>query len=240
MSSSSTLGVTEAIENHGLILGQYINMARVIAEMFDPVVETVVHDLNDPDHSIIAIFNGHLTGRKVGDPATDIVSRLVSDDFPDVLVGYENESPNGQRLKSTSLAIRDDEFTLIGVMGLNMDVSYFDDHITFMKRFIARTSSRHVLTPERFSTSPDGVPTPKEDIQQAIRSFVTSRNWTHHMLSYKKKREIVEYLYANGYFKSRGAVTIIANELGLTRASVYNYKNDYIERTKVSKKSEDV
>jgi predicted transcriptional regulator YheO len=81
--------------------------------------------------------------------------------------------------------------------------------------------------------------TPREDIKEAITYYIMSRNWNAQTLSYADKREIVEYLYKNGYFKSRGAVTIIADELGLTRPSVYNYKNDYIERMGNGEHSED-
>lgn len=217
-------------EEHGAILAHYVNVAQVLGEMFAPVLETVVHDLRQPDQSIIAIYNGHLTGREVGGSATNLGRRLMKGDFPDVLVGYENESPNGQKMKSSSLAIRDDSGKLIGVLGLNLDTSYFDQFKTFIEQFISSKQSEYVATPERFNTTPEGMATPKEDIRNAIDRYITSRNWNARTLSYRDKREIVEHLYQNGYFKSRGAVTIIAKELGLTRPSVYNYKNDYIER----------
>lgn len=220
-------------QTHGVILAHYVNIAQVLGEMFAPVLETVVHDLRDPEHSIIAIYNGHLTGREVGGSATNLGQRLMQGDFPDVLIGYENESPNGQKLKSSSLAIRDENDELIGVLGLNLDISYFDQFRKFIEQFISSEHSKYVQAPERFNgTTPEGMSTPKEDIRNAIDRYITSRNWNTRTLSYADKREIVEHLYKNGYFKSRGAVTIIANELGLTRPSVYNYKNKYIERQK--------
>lgn len=217
---------------HGPILAHYVNMAQVLGEMFAPILETVVHDLRKPDESIIAIYNGDLTGREVGDAATNLGRRLLEGDFPDVLVGYQNESPNGQKLKSSSLAIRDADGALIGVLGLNMNVSYFDQFGSFIEQFISGKNTDYVSAPERFKSTPNGMTTPKEDIREAINRYITAHNWNAQTLSYADKREIVEHLYANGYFKSRGAVTIIAEELGLTRPSVYNYKNDYVERVK--------
>lgn len=216
---------------HGPVLAHYVNLAQVLGEMFAPILETVVHDLRKPEESIIAIYNGDLTGREVGDAATNLGRRLLEGEFPDVLVGYQNESPNGQKLKSSSLAIRDSDGSLVGVLGLNMNVSYFDQFGSFIEQFISSQNSDHVSSPERFRSSPNGMTTPKEDIREAINRYITSHNWNAQTLSYSDKREIVEHLYANGYFKSRGAVTIIADELGLTRPSVYNYRNDYIERT---------
>lgn len=45
-----------------------IQLARGIAAQFGPNCEVVVYDLteNDVEHSIVAIENGHVTGRKVG------------------------------------------------------------------------------------------------------------------------------------------------------------------------------
>lgn len=239
MSFTSTNGLDGDPEEHGSVLYHYVNMAQVLGEMFAPILETVVHDLRTPESSVIAIYNGHLTSREVGDGATNLGHRLLEGDFPDVLVGYENESPNGQKLKSSSLAIRNEEGDLIGVLGLNMNVTYFEQFGSFIEQFISSERSDHVSSPERFETTPDGMSTPREDIKEAITYYITSRNWNAQTLSYADKREIVEYLYKNGYFKSRGAVTIIADELGLTRPSVYNYKNDYIERMENGEHSED-
>lgn len=224
---------------HGPVLAHYVNMAQVLGKMFAPILETVVHDLRNPESSIIAIYNGDLTGREVGDGATNLGRRLLEGDFPDVVVGYKNKSPNGQKMKSSSLAIRDADGELIGVLGLNMNVTYFEQFGSFIEQFISSEASNHVTSPERFETAPDNMSTPREDIQQAIRHYITSRNWTSQQLSYDDKREIVEHLYKNGFFKSRGAVTIIADELGLTRPSVYNYKNDYLERIENGEHSEE-
>lgn len=239
-SSDVSLDLRASIKDHGPVLGHYVNMAHVLAGMMSPLLETVVHDLSDLDHSIIAIFNGHLTGREVGDPATDVVRRLVDGELPDVLVGYDNESPNGQRLKSSSLAIHDEDGQLIGVLGLNMDISYFQQFGKFIDRFIATHRSEHVPHSEHFRhIVPNGMQSPREDIRDAIDQYRISQNWNTRVLSNDEKRTIVEHLYRQGYFKNRGAATIIANLLGLTRPSVYNYKNDYIEQQKEEEETAD-
>ena len=238
-SAPSTGDLDGNTSEHGPVLAHYVNMAQVLGEMFAPILETVVHDLREPESSIIAIYNGHLTSREVGDGATNLGHRLLEGEFPDVLVGYENESPNGQKMKSSSLAIRDEDDELIGVLGLNMNVTYFKQFGAFIEQFISSERSDHVTSPERFETTPNGMSTPREDIKQAITHYITSQNWDAQRLSYADKREIVEHLYKNGYFKSRGAVTIIADELGLTRPSVYNYKNDYIERIENAENAEE-
>ena len=231
MEASSVRNLEGESARHGPILTHYVRMAQVMSDMFAPVLEMVVHDVRkDLSQSIIAIFNGHVTGREVGDPATDVVHRLVDGDFPEVLVGYENESPNGRELKSSCLAVRDQEKKLVGVVGFNLSVHYFKKYNEFISQFIDRHRSDHVPSSEEFQgIAPDDVPTPREDIEEAINQFRISRGWGDSLLSNDKKQEIVGYLYKNGYFKNRGAVTITADLLGLTRASVYNYKKKHID-----------
>lgn len=227
--SDSLIG--QVRREHGSTLAHYVRMARLLGEMFEPVLETVVHDLRNPEASIVAIFNEHITGREVGDPATDLGRKLMEGDFPDKVVGYENESPTGHRLKSSSLAIRDDEGVLIGVLGLNMDVSYFEKFGNFIERFISSHQSEYTQSGENFrGPATGGRTTPREDIRNAVQDYITSRSWNARALTHGEKRQIVAHLYDQGYFKVRGAVTSIAEELGLTRASIYNYKNDHIEK----------
>ena len=44
-------------------------IASDLASQFGPDCEIVIHDLktNDPEHSIVYIENGHVTGRGIGD-----------------------------------------------------------------------------------------------------------------------------------------------------------------------------
>ena len=226
-SSSST---NTASNQQALILKHYIHMAELLGEMFAPILEVVVHDLRHPDHSIIAISNGHITGRDVGGSATDLGRRLMESDFPDKLINYSNESPSGGKLKSSSLAIRDEEGTLIGVVGFNLDITYFEQFDKFLKQFISTRSSQYVTEAEHF-----GETSPSEDIRDAIHNYLVTRNWNAYTLSNTDKREVVEHLYREGYFKNRGAVSIIARELSLSRPSIYNYKKDFIRRMREKK-----
>lgn len=205
------------------IFAHYINVAEVLGAMFAPILEVVVHDLRTPEHSIIAIYNGHLSGRQVGDAATDLGRRLLDGSFPDRVIGYPNETPDGQKLKSSSLAIRDDNGEVIGVLGLNLDIAYFDQFGKFISHMISTTQSPYVTEAELFEIS-----TPSDDIKDAIQHFLIQQNWTTRTLSNTDKRAVVAFLYRKGYFKNRGAVTIIARELGLSRPSVYNYRRVYI------------
>jgi predicted transcriptional regulator YheO len=52
-------------------------LVQGLAEMFGPDCEVVLHDISQLPHSIVAIENGHVTGRSVGDVPTDVMLRSL-------------------------------------------------------------------------------------------------------------------------------------------------------------------
>ena len=57
-------------------------LAKGIAQQFGNDCEVVVHDLtsNNPDSSIVAIENGHVTSRKLGDGPSHVVLEALHGD----------------------------------------------------------------------------------------------------------------------------------------------------------------
>ena len=70
----------------------------------------VIHDVGakHPEHSIVAIENGHVTGRKVGDGASHVVLEQVrqADAQPSDHLSYLTKTPDGKILKSSTMYIR--------------------------------------------------------------------------------------------------------------------------------------
>ena len=67
-------------DNH---LNFYKRLGHAIALQFGEGCEVVIHDLKvkDPDHSIVWIENGHVTGRKVGDGPSHVVLEALHAGF---------------------------------------------------------------------------------------------------------------------------------------------------------------
>ena len=102
-------------------------MAKAIAKQFGPNCEVVVHDLqaNDPENSIVAIENGHVSGRKVsGGPSHVVLEALQADTrkLEDHLA-YLTRTEDGKLLKSSTIYLRDDEGKAIGIFSINYDIT---------------------------------------------------------------------------------------------------------------------
>ena len=60
-----------------LILESYKTMIEGLAKYLPNSYELVLHSLENLEESVIAIYNGEHTGRKVGAPITDLALNLV-------------------------------------------------------------------------------------------------------------------------------------------------------------------
>ena len=92
-------------------------IAQDIAAEFGTDCEVVIHDLKtkEPEHSIIYIVNGHVTGRNVGDGPSDAVFDGIrqkgrgSDYAPADHNGYLMKTADGKILKCSTSYIKDDD-----------------------------------------------------------------------------------------------------------------------------------
>ena len=200
------------------ILEHYVKSGEVIAEMFAPYLEVIIHDLQTPEHSIIAIFNNHITGRKIGDGTSDIGYKKLEDKLPDKIVNYNNKSPSGADLKSSSLTIRNRDDEIIGSMGLNFDLSSFVNVKEFFEIFTKTFTLDNFPKQEEFFRW-----SVKDEIQQALNKYIASHDLQGKVLNRKDKLNVVAYMKKDGHIKKKGAISILSEMLAITRPTLYKY-----------------
>lgn len=200
------------------IFRRYIQIGEVLGQMFPNILEVVVHDFSNLDKSVIFIANGHISGRKVGSGASELGLRrlLETENTPDLLVNCGNLSGRGNRLKSSSIAIRDGEGRMIGAFCLNFDISLFEHFQHFLTSIV---SSEVGEEKEKKETSIE------EEIRASIQEYLVQHGLAFSQLSYTDKQKIVAHLEQKISLKQRGVIMAIANALQLTRQSIYNYLN---------------
>ncbi|MCQ6563242.1 helix-turn-helix transcriptional regulator [Paenibacillus mendelii] len=96
-----------------------------LAAQFGPSCEVVLHDLTkDYESTICAIENGHITGRKVGDPGTNLGLELLSGHVQDGnRYGYLTQTKDGRILRSSSLYMKNKSGRPIGSLCINFDIT---------------------------------------------------------------------------------------------------------------------
>ncbi|MGW9346048.1 helix-turn-helix transcriptional regulator, partial [Streptomyces albidoflavus] len=84
--------------------------------------EVVLHDLSLLPNSIVAVF-GDVTGRRNGDPATDLLLQQAMTGFAEHDLGYETVLSDGRRMRSSTMIIRDVANNPVAALCINTDIS---------------------------------------------------------------------------------------------------------------------
>ena len=119
----------------------YQRLAHGIAMQFGTNCEVVVHDLesSDLDHSIVAIENGHISGRKVGDGPSHIVLQALHDSehLEGDRLSYLTRTRDGKIMKSSTIYIRNEDGKPIGIFAINYDISLMSAAAQQINSFIS-------------------------------------------------------------------------------------------------------
>lgn len=208
------------MKKNQVIFNRYIQIAELLGQMFPKMLEVVIHDFENLDQAIISIVNGHISGRSIGGPVSELNLRRLLEEgqFPDQIVNFSSISQRGQPLKSSSLAIRDDKGKLIGAFCIHFDLSHFEQFHKFLDFFL----KAHVDPLVGVNDFGSGAGHDTE-ISEAIDAWLLNHGVHASQLTYADKQSVVGHLFTLGYFKRKGAVTTVASALKLTRQSVYNY-----------------
>lgn len=195
------------------ILEQVKHIAEGLGQTLAPFTEVVVHDLRSPKHAILAIHN-NLSGRRVGDPATELgLARIADDDYPQVLANYANRFSDGRQAKSTSIGIKDSAGHYFAALCLNVDVTLFRSIATLLDQF-------SIPNAEGVGESLD--PSNADSLRERIDRFAVGLATTPQALRTDQRRALMQALKEEGYLELRRSMETIAHHLGVSRATVYN------------------
>lgn len=206
----------ETLTENELLLREGKKIAKALAEMFAPTCEVVLHDLTNPQHSVVAIEQP-LSGRNVGDAMTEMgLARIRDPNYPDVVQNYANRFPDGRPAKSTSVGLRNSQGEFVAALCLNMDVSLLDSVQRVLAQLTA-VDNAAAPTPEtlRSRFSPN-------DVKRAIEDYSAAMSSQPRALTPAQRKTLIRHLATSGLLQLRGGAKIVAEELGISRASVYN------------------
>ena len=98
-----------------------------LAQLVEPLAslmadcEVVVHDLSQVPTTIVAVAGG-LTGRKVGDPATDVLLKQMAEGRVRTMVNYSSVLPDGRRIRCATIAVKDSRGNPVAALCINSSV----------------------------------------------------------------------------------------------------------------------
>jgi predicted transcriptional regulator YheO len=187
--------------------------AKGIAEMFGGSCETLVHDMAVPNHPILAIYNGHVTGRKVGSTVDvlgstrDLDSSLIGVDF----VNHLATTPSGRQIKSSTFQMIGKDYKL--ALGINFD---FTSLIETNRVFLDLMSVGADLQSAIWEAG-EGV------IDELFQECVSIIGRPLAAMNKRDRLRLISLLDEKKAFGYRKSVPFVSERLGVSRYTIYKY-----------------
>jgi predicted transcriptional regulator YheO len=194
-----------------------------LAQILGPDYEIVLHDLSDTDHSIIAIENGHVTGRKTGDPLADYALYLLKTsnrNRKEFVANFLTRNREGKRIRSSTIYLRDQKEKLVGYMCINHDMSRAEIAKEVIDQLVSVSGSDTSCEIAREEEMPASF---EQIIERNIKLIRKHVGKPLHMSTKQEKLEAIRVLDEEGFFLLKGSVETVARETGNTIYTIYSY-----------------
>ncbi|MBE8578555.1 helix-turn-helix transcriptional regulator [Vibrio sp. OPT18] len=203
-------------------LNNYFRLADTIADLIGPYCEVVIHSFESLENSVVKIVNGHHTGREIGSPITDLGLRMWSTFEKTGEVSpksYFTNAADGSLLKSTTCVLAGPQQKPIGMLCINMNLSFPFPEI--VKTLMPQCNVPQAIVSETFSNNANDV------IQQALSSAINEVDQDESVSSKGRNKAIIRCLFDNGVFELKETTTQVSEQLGISRQAVYKFIREF-------------
>jgi len=187
-------------------------IADGIAQMFGSSCETVIHNLQKKNNSIISIYNGQVTKRKIGDN----LAVLGLNDINDFFLGHdltncEAKTRDGRLIKSSTFHLKGDDYHY--AFGINFDFT----HLSLAKSALEQLTTVGQSIEEALETSTNDL------LQEIFDDCLKTIGKPVAMLTREDRRKMIELLNDRGAFGIQRGIPIVSEKLHISRHTIYKY-----------------
>jgi len=185
--------------------------------------EVVLHDWSKGyEQSIIAIENGHVTRRQVGDCGSNLGLEVMRGTIKDGdRFNYITKTSMGKTLKSSTTYICDDESSVLGALCINIDVTNFLDFHQSFNSFMG------VDMNDQTDSSSENIEYHANNVSQLTDFLITKSldlvNKPTDQMTKEDKLKIIKYLDEKGTFLITKSGDKVCQFLGISKFTLYNY-----------------
>ena len=203
------------------------SLMKGIVAQFGEQCEVVLHDLTRSyDNTIVAIENGHITGRKVGDPGTNLGLEVLRGTIKNGdKYNYVTQTKSGKMLRSSSIYMKNNNGDTIGSLCINFDIT---DLIMAEKTIQSLTASN--LSNE---VQEDFVTNVNDLLDTMLQEAQAQAGKPVALMSKEDKIKGILYLDQKGAFLIKKAGEKISSFYDISKYTLYNY----LEEAKKEKSS---
>ncbi|WP_461210920.1 helix-turn-helix transcriptional regulator [Desulfocurvus sp. DL9XJH121] len=196
------------------------NVARVLHLTLGNRCEVAVHDFRDLEHSMVHI-EGNITNRPIGAPVTDLVVKALrkeGDGVRDIL-NYSTTTRDGRALKSSTCFVRDRGGKVIGALCINLETTDMINAISMMQEMTSIRPGEDCQEPQDETFAHTVHETNESLMDDAMRKIGKHPG----TMNRDERIRLVSVLDDYGAFLIKGMVDYVAERLGVSKFTIYNY-----------------
>ncbi len=193
---------------------------EAIQELMGDSCELILHDLSKPLTSVSAIA-GNVTSRQLGAPVTNLVVKALEADGDNTgdILSYEGITKDGRKLRSSTIFIRDDLGHIIGCLCINLDLTDYQIAERLISN-LCKTKEQPIQQERKNETFSQDI---SEIVEDIIRFEFNSFDKPVPMMNRNDKLTIMMQLEQKGVFGVKGTPEIVAQYMGASVFTIYNY-----------------
>ncbi len=195
------------------------DLAEGIAETFGPDCETLIHDLGVPEHPILKICNNGVSGRSVGS-TEDIYGGTIEagSERPLIKSNYINHlaiTKKGKKVKTSTWVLEGENYRF--GFGINYDFTAMEAMSRVLDTFMRVNSDldEAIVDDNRVN-----------QLEPMVHACIASTGKKVRDMTKQDRLEVIRQLKGLNAFRFQKAVPYIADELCVSRYSVYKYLNE--------------
>lgn len=194
------------------------SLAKGVSDLFGDSCEVTVHDLTEDEEStIVAIENGHVTGRHIGDGATEMVLKALKEGQADDNTCYLARTKEGRMVKSSTVYIRDEGGKPVGIFGINYDIT----DLIMAQLTIEKTVS--ITEPETNNNIEAITTNVVELLDLLIEEADAFVGKPVAMMTKDDKTKAIQFLNDKGAFLIKKAGDKVSKHYDISKYTLYNY-----------------
>lgn len=217
------------------IFDHYINLMNFISKTIGPDYEITLLDATNSSKKIIAIVNGHISGRDVGAGLSPLAKKAIKEkeyENADYIINRTSYAVSGKALRSSMFFIKDDKGELEGILCINFDDSRFAElssnifSLCHPDKYYAGNTEINVSIKDNeksYGVEREEMGTLKDTIENIIDRDLEKYSVSVDRLTQEERLAIIKRLDDKGIFMMKGAVNSVSEKLKCSQASTYRY-----------------
>lgn len=192
-------------------------LAKMIAESFGANCEVAISSLDNMNQSVLAIYNGEVTGREVGAPLNPDTRKRLQNGNGGISVNYRKNIKFSQKaIKSSTIVLK--AFGHNISFCINVDCSKLESISAMLNSFLYMDEDTYDIVENEASF--------QTKVTDAVQSEIKKLKKTDRKLTKSDRMTIINNLQKAGIFQIKRSTTIVADSLGISRYTVYNYMKE--------------